>query len=158
MEKITSFSLAVVIDNLIPSIKQQISQLSFDAIERLPTLTRILIDNLGDDGLKLTNEEILPSLHGAFQFNNSKFAIKKLIDLISSTLCSIPSRFRDTVLVDINAKDSSGNEAQVRSLAALLSQYVLDCDKITNCTALLLDRVPQVRIDLLKALPTSLKA
>ncbi|KAH0789548.1 hypothetical protein GPJ56_006514 [Histomonas meleagridis] len=155
-EKITSFSLAFVINNLIPSIKQQISKLNFEAIDELPKLTRIFIDNLDQDGLNLVTNEILPALHDAFQFNNSAFAVKKLTKLISSTICSIPSRYRDDVLFDIIAKDSSGNEAQIRSLAATLSQYVLHCDKITSyCRALLLDRVPQVRIDFLKALPNS---
>ncbi|KAH0784960.1 hypothetical protein GPJ56_010906 [Histomonas meleagridis] len=155
-EKITSLSLSVVINNLIPHIKQQIAQLNFDAIEGLPVLIRIFIDNLGEDGLNLVTNEILPALHEAFHLNNSAFAIKKLTNLISNTVCSIPPSHRDKVLTDIIAKDSSSNEAQFRSLAATLSQYVLDSDKIISyIRALLLDRVPQVKVDLLKALPNS---
>lgn len=148
-----SFSLNLAYSLLIPNMKELVKRNNFEAMKQIPKLTKLIVDNYNEEGLDLVMQEILPCLHQALDKSGSKTS-HELMHLITETLCSINSKYRDSVLTEVIVKDSSNNDCKYRQLAAYLIPYVRNSKRVlTNFRSLSLDRVPSVRIEVVKSLP-----
>lgn len=148
-----AFSLALVKDALVPGMKDLISKNDIQAMKLLPEIAKLLVDNLEDEGLRLLQKEVLPSLYRSLTTGNSKHT-EHMMSQIAEILCRVSSRFRDNLLVDVIASNCAQNETRLRALAAYLVPFVRDSKRVLPYfRQLSLDRVPSVRIEVIKSLP-----
>lgn len=134
--------------SLIPNIKKPL--LSNDTIAScsLLKLIRMSIDNLGEEGLNIVTNEILPQIVELY-LQNSKF-----IDYYCQCLTSIPAKYRDNVLVDIITKYSMSNDYRYRVLGASLISLVRRHNRvISQFKNFSTDKNKNVRITIIKSLP-----
>ena len=142
-----SFGISLV-RSLIPNIKKSLLNRDPNAFSSLPRLVKLSIDNLGEDGLSLVTNEILPQIIELYLVDHT------FIDLYCESVSSIPARFRDDVLVDSITKNSISADPNMRILAASIISLVRRYNRvIPQFMALSADPNADVRIAIVKALP-----
>lgn len=147
------FSLSLAENVLIPSAINNIKANNSDAMQNIPSLVKLIIDNHGYDGLSLVMDKVIPELITSYRKCLSS-ASKSTIKLIGDVLCSISSKFRDETLIEVITKSSCDPEPKLHILAAYLIPLVRDSSRVLSIfRSLSLDRVPQVRSELVKGLP-----
>lgn len=148
-----SFPLSLAEEVLVPSAINNIKANNSEAIKKIPSLVKLIIDNHGIDGLSLVINMILPAMITSFRSCLSS-ASKSSMILIGDILCAISSKFRDNALIEIITKSSCDPEPKMHTLAAYLIPLVRDSSRVLSLfRSLSLDRVPQVRCEVVKGLP-----
>ncbi|OHT15363.1 hypothetical protein TRFO_14110 [Tritrichomonas foetus] len=148
-----TFSLSYAENVLIPNVIHNINERNIDALNNIPDVAKLLVDNLGEDGLNLILQSVLPALQNCLRATSSTTS-HDMMKLIGDTICSISTKYRDDVFVEVISKASSDTESKLRILAAYLIPLVHDSSRVLfNFRSLSLDRVTQVRCELLKNLP-----
>lgn len=148
-----SFPLSLAEEVLIPSAINNIKANNSDAIQKIPSLVKLIIDNHGIDGLSLIMNNVIPTMITSYRSCLSS-ASKPTMTLIGDILCAISSKFRDDALVEVITKSSCEFEPKMHILAAYLIPLVRDSTRVLSLfRSLSLDRVPQVRCEIVKGLP-----
>ena len=148
-----SLTLAIAQNVIIPNILANIKCRNDDAMKKIPQVTNLIVDNFGRDGLSLVMQNIVPEMLNVFKATSSNKS-RSLMTLIKDTISAMPDEMKDDAFVGVISKASSDNEVKLRILAAFLIPFVGDHNKVLCFfRSLSLDRVPQVRCELIKSMP-----
>ena len=138
-------------DRLVPAAAQMVRDSNHEAMERVPELTRVVCEALGEDGAKLIKEKINPALETALD-SQCKLAASGG-KVFCDTVAALPGEFREKCLPSLILKYSVDDDVQFRLLAVSLISLVEDGAKVVKqLRSLSLDRVAQVRVAVVQAL------
>jgi hypothetical protein len=108
-----AFCLHFVTSTLVPRVQQAICSHSFPVLQNLPKLIRLIVDNYDSEGLDLVVADLLRPLARGYS-PESPDSLNLYLDAVSS----VPSRFRDRVLVDLVNEYYASDDPTLRILAA----------------------------------------
>jgi hypothetical protein len=135
---------------LIPQIQNSILQADFVSLQNVPRLVRIIIDNYERDGLQITIDRVLSPIQSDYFASASS----PLLDLYLDIVCSVPTRYRDDLMVELIERFGSATTPQSRILAANLIPLVRKAGRVTIFWRQLADDPDQkVRLEIIKKLP-----
>ena len=148
-----TFGLNAVETYLMPNLKSAISNRETEKFVSVPKLVRIIVDNVGEEGLSLVVEDLLPTIVMHYLNDPAHYA-HNFQDLYLNVLSSIPSRFRDDVLCDIISDFSASTDFRLRVMAVQVITLVRKHSRVSAVfKALSLDRIVNVRVSVVGALP-----
>lgn len=147
-----NFTVEFARNVIVPKAREHILSRDPATLKQVPTLVKLLIDNLHEDGLNLVTKEIFTSFEPLISHSNFSKRVT-IVDTICETISHVSSRYRDKILIEMISIYSSKVESNFRILAAHLIPLVKKSQRVLNqFTALSLDRVIQVRQAVAKCL------
>lgn len=142
-----AFGLSLV-RSLLPNIMKTLQNKDQSAINTLPTLVKLSIDNLGQEGLDLFTNEVLPEIFNMYIKDPS------YLDLYCQAVASISTKYRDDVLVDLIGHFSTSEDYRHRVLAASIIYLVRRHNRVlAQFRSLASDPNEKVRIAIVCSLP-----
>ena len=148
-----AFRTSLVQTGLVPNLKKSIRNGEMAKFQNVPKLVRIICDNLGDEGLDMVVDDILPTIASCY-FSVPNKDKRAFLDLYLNAVSSIPSRQRDEVLVNIISEFASATDFRKRVLAVHLITLVRRHHRVSAIFKdLSSDRVPSVRAVVVASLP-----
>jgi hypothetical protein len=101
---------------------------NFASLQNVPKLLHIIIDNYECDGLHITIDRVLAPLESDY----FPSALSALLDLYLDIVCSVPTRYRDDLMVELIERFGSATDPQSRILAADLILFVRKPGRIAH--------------------------
>lgn len=140
-----SFTVDFARNVIVPRARAHILSRDPATLQQVPTLVKLLVDNLHEDGLNLVTMEIFTAFEPLI--SSSNFSKRTaIVDTICETISHVSSRYRDRILVQMVSIYASKAESNFRVLAVHLIPLVRKPQRVlSQFTALSLDRVAAVR-------------
>lgn len=139
------FVPSYVITKIIPQIKQYVRNGSNTQLTTVPTIIRLILDNYPEIGYRTLKNDIIPAYRLAF-LNSSNMRQMEIFELFSDVLSSIPSYYRDDIVIDLINEYTYSSDTQTRILGTLLIPIVHNNSKLVKLfQTLARDKDPQIR-------------
>ncbi|OHS96848.1 hypothetical protein TRFO_09743 [Tritrichomonas foetus] len=126
---------------------------TLDKFANLPKLIKIIVDNLDIEGLNLIESQILEFIVEIYLMATTPQIANNIIDLYCELLSSIPSKYRDDVLVDTINKYSTASDHRLRILAVNIISLVRKNERVVSqFITFSKDKIPTVRAAVINCL------
>ena len=135
----------LITNSIVPEIKNIIKGDKKNQFESIPTIIRLMIENYPEIGVMIVKNDIFNIIQETIQTSGSRKAAD-LTDLFVEIASTIPSYYRDEILVDLIHKYTTDPDAKIRHLAVSLIPVVRDNSRVlTYFQKLAKDKVPTIR-------------
>ena len=148
-----AFCFTLLSTKVIPKLVQHIKEINLSSFEYIPQMSKLTIDNFGDEGLQLIVNKVLPEIQNSVRTSGEKY-VPIYTKLYVDTLSSVSSKYRDQLVIDQIKKLSISSDVRDKLLATAAIPIVNNSNAVVNqFRALALDLVPQVRASVIDILP-----
>jgi len=145
--------LSIAKDVIIPRIINNVMNRRSETYKEIPQIVKLVVESFYEEGLELILKEVVGFLNSEYRHSDIASS-NSLMKLYIDTVAAIPSRFRESALIDIIKTNTQSLNKRDRVLASLIIPLVADFSTVLSCfNDLACDSYSYVRSTLIKGLP-----